>query len=225
MTILAIILGFLPGLAWLFFYLQEDIHPEPKKLIFLTFIMGAVSAVFALGVEISLKPALGGIGMEKLTLSSLVVLALIEELLKFGAAYFSVHKNPAFDEPVDAMIYMVIAALGFATVENLGAVTSGSPSQTAILSDAFTTTSLRFVGATLLHSLTSALIGYYWALGIREFKTKKYILFGLLLASGLHSVFNYLIIAYGNVLYTAVFLVLVGFFVLNDFEKLKRRII
>lgn len=223
MSIIIIVLALIPGFAWLFFYLQEDLHPEPKRLIAKTFIMGMVAAIFALAIEIILNTSFGIISVGQLAFLTLLGLAAIEEFFKFGAAYLSVHKNPAFDEPVDAMIYMVVAALGFATVENLGAIGGGTSSQTAILSNAFTTTSLRFVGATLLHSLTSATLGYYWALGIRQFKAKKYILAGFLLAALLHGMFNYLIISYGSVIYSVMFLVVIGFFVLGGFERLKRK--
>ncbi|MDO8536676.1 MAG: PrsW family glutamic-type intramembrane protease [bacterium] len=228
MTLLAIILGFLPGLVWLFFYLKEDLHPEPKRMIALVFFMGLVSAFVALVAERFINQNVPQSILQLVAPISiyqgfyLLVLALVEELTKFGAAYFSVHKNPNFDEPVDAMIYMVVAGLGFATLENLGAISGASiPGQTAILSNIFTTTSLRFVGATLLHSLTSGLIGYYWATGIRKFEVKRYIFRGLAFATILHAFFNYLIIDYGNMVYIVLFLVVVGFFVLNDFERLK----
>jgi RsiW-degrading membrane proteinase PrsW (M82 family) len=222
MIVLGIILGLLPGFAWLFFYLEEDVHPEPKRLIALTFVVGAAAAFLALAVEIFFNTAIRSISAEKLTFSYLLVLGLIEEFIKFGAAYITVHKNPAFDEPVDAMIYMVVASLGFATVENLGAINS-NPAQTALLGTVFATTSFRFIGATLLHSLTSALLGYYWAIGIRKMNAAKYIVIGLAVATVLHGIFNYLIMNYGNALYSVVFLLVVGFFVLADFEQLKRR--
>jgi RsiW-degrading membrane proteinase PrsW (M82 family) len=225
MQIVEMVLGLLPGFAWLFFYLEEDRHPEPKKLIAKTFIFGIGFAFIALWVEILLISALKSAGIGKLAIFSLFVFALIEEFVKFAAAYLSIHKNPAFDEPTDAMIYMVTAALGFATVENLGAIGSISLSanHTAILSNVFANISLRFVGATLLHSLTSAILGYCWAMGIRNFGKKWYIVLGLAAATILHTLFNYLIINLGNVIYALVFLVIIAFFVLNDFEKLKRR--
>jgi len=225
MTAITLVLALLPGFAWLFFYLGEDPHPEPKKLIAYTFVVGMASAFFALALEILLKSFFKNAGVAELSLIPLLIFALIEEAVKFGAAYLAVHKRPEFDEPVDAMIYMVVAALGFATVENIGALTTGSSAETALLSQVFATTSIRFVGATLLHSLASAVVGYYWAVGIRDMQIKRYLARGLLLATVLHTVFNYLIISYGNIAYVAVFLTIIGFFVLNDFEKLKRRLI
>jgi protease PrsW len=230
MVFLAILFGLLPGVAWLFFYLKEDEHPEPKRLIALTFVFGMVSAFAALIAEQILNGTLDKsvrdltAPLVNLQVGYLFALALIEETVKFGAAYFAVHKSASFDEPIDAMIYMVAAALGFATIENLGAAgDSVSSGQTALLASLLTTTSLRFVGATLLHSLTSGVVGYHWANGIRKLRPAKYILAGLIVATLLHALFNYLVISYGNLIYIVVFLVTIGFFVLNDFEKLKLR--
>ena len=63
MTTLIVVLGFLPGFAWLYFYLREDTHPEPKSLIALTFLAGAVSAFIALGIEYILSFFLRGAGI------------------------------------------------------------------------------------------------------------------------------------------------------------------
>jgi len=224
MSFALIALGFAPALAWLFFYLKEDLHPEPKRLIAFTFILGAAFAFLALASELAANKALDWIGTAAFSPVNLIILAFIEELFKFEAAYVAVHKNPDFDEPIDAMIYMVVASLGFATVENLGAIHSG-PSQTALLSVVFETTSLRFVGATLLHTLTSALLGYYWAKSIRSFNSKRPLVWGFVLATILHSVFNFFILNYGNFMYPLLIVMTSAFFILGDFEKLKRKTI
>jgi len=221
---LAIVIGFLPSFVWLLFYLKEALHPEPKRLIAYTFVMGMASAIVALIAEMALNfGVLPALGIARLSLFSLIAVSIIEELVKFGAAYLSVSKSPYFSEPVEAMIYMVIAGLGFATVENLGAVSGVNTAQGAFIGGVFQIASLRFVGATLLHSLTSAIIGYFWAMDIRDFKITKFIYIGLAWAVVLHTIFNYLIIQYGELLYLLVFLSIVGFCVLADFEKLRRK--
>lgn len=220
MTLIGFVLGLFPGLAWLIFYLQEDEHPEPKRLIALVFLCGALSAVLAFFLELAINGQFAKIGIESFSIVSLIVLAFIEEIIKFGAAYLAIHKNPEFNEPIDAMIYTMVAALGFATIENLGALT-GQPGQSPLFTAIFETTSFRFVGATLLHAVTSSLVGYYWALKIRNFNTGKFLRQGILLATILHTVFNYLIIHYANLIYAVSFVVIIGFFTLIDFEKLK----
>jgi RsiW-degrading membrane proteinase PrsW (M82 family) len=221
MLVIALVLGLLPGFAWLVFYLSEDPHPEPKRLIALTFLAGIAFGFFTIALEQMFNHATSRWGIDELSILSLLGLAFIEEFMKFGAAYFAVGKSPELDEPIDRMIYMIVAALGFATLENIGAITNVSAPQTAIISAVLQTDSLRFVGATLLHTLTSGVVGYHWALGAAHGKAVHGIVMGLIMAAALHAFFNYLILNYGNIAYTIVFLVVIGFFVLNDFERLK----
>ena len=98
------------------------------------------------------------------------------------------------DEPIDSVIYMVTVALGFAAAENtlflLSPLSGDSLIQTIQTGD------LRFVGATLLHVLSSAVIGV--ALGVSFYKKPRirrwYVLAGVILAALLHSTFNFLIL-------------------------------
>ncbi len=221
MLVLALVFGLLPGFAWLVFYFtEEEDRPEPKRLIVLTFFAGIAFGFFTVVIEQWWTGALAKIGVELFSVISLLTLALIEEVMKFGAAYFSIGKSAAVDEPVERMLYMIVAAMGFATLENLGAV-ANIPASLAFVNAFFTTASLRFVGATLLHALTSGIVGYHWALGVARRKVGRNLAVGFAYAAALHALFNYLILTYGNVAYTLVLLLIVGFFVLNDFEKLK----
>lgn len=223
MLVVTLVFGILPGFAWLVFYLKEDMHPEPKRFLVLAFFSGIAFGFFSVAVEQLLGRGLGPIGIEELSIISLIALALIEEFAKFGAAYLAVGKSEVLDEPIDRMIYMVVAALGFATLENIGAITNiPAPMQSAaFLGTFFQTASLRFVGATLLHTLTAAIIGYHWALGVARGKVGRNLAIGFVVATALHALFNYLILSYGDLAYTILLLVLIGLFVLNDFEKLR----
>jgi len=222
MIFLVIILALLPGFAWLVFYLDEDPHPEPKRLVALAFLSGIAVGIFAIVIEHFFNEATAQIGIEEFSIVSLLGFALIEELLKFGAAYFAVSKNPRFTEPIDAMIYAIVAALGFATLENIGTI-ANVPHQTTFVAAIAQISSLRFVGATLLHSLASGIVGYHWALGIIRGKIVRHLASGFLIAVALHAAFNYLILTYENVAYPVVFLAAVGLFVLVDFEKIKAK--
>lgn len=215
MNYLPIILGLLPGFAWLIFYLKEDEHPEPKKLIFEIFLAGAISTFIVLGFQTMFNNWAMPRGIAQYSLLSFFVLAAIEEFFKFGAARVVIggHREE-FDEPVDAMIYLIVAALGFATVENIAAVSNAKEL-------AFETTTLRFIGATLLHTLSSGLLGYYWARSIIQGKSR--LLFtGFALATLLHTAFNYLIIKFEPIVIPTVILIVFAIFVLYDFEKLKK---
>ncbi|KKS82662.1 MAG: Protease PrsW [Candidatus Wolfebacteria bacterium GW2011_GWC1_43_10] len=187
-----------------------------------TYIFGGLSAFAALFLEILVNQSLQKviITLPRLieeNLSVFIGFGVIEELVKFFFIYLVVRKSPYFDEPIDAMVYMVTGALGFAAAENLFLVFSGG--QESI----FLVILLRFVGATLLHALSSAIVGHYWARGIRFNIEGKFIFAGLVLASIFHIIFNYLVSEFNNFLvYPTAFLAILGFFVLYDFEELKK---
>lgn len=181
--------GILPALAWLWFWRREDApHPEPRRLIALSFLAGMVTVAVAIFLEKLVAPYIS----DQTMLFS--VWSVIEEVLKYGAAALVVLWRREDDEPIDAVIYMVTVALGFAAAENtlflLSPLAGGTLLQTVI------TGNLRFIGATLLHVLSSAVIGL--ALGLSFYKKKRirriYILVGVILASILHATFNFFIL-------------------------------
>jgi len=228
MIFLVLILGILPGFAWLVFYVrEEETHRESKRLILFAFMAGMAFGLIAVVLENLLNTAASGIGIAELSVLGLVIFALIEEAAKFCGAYLTIGRSKIMHDPVDIMIYLVVAALGFATLENIGALASfwiatrGMGVSGSFAGSFAEALSLRFVGATLLHSLTSGIVGYYWAVGILRHKVARYLPLGLAVGTVLHAFFNLLILNYGNVAYALVFLTLLGFFVLNDFEKLK----
>jgi RsiW-degrading membrane proteinase PrsW (M82 family) len=166
-------------------------------------------------LQIVINKAYLRIGIQDHSPLSFLILATLEEVFKFLGVYYVISKRREFDEPVDAMIYMITASLGFAAVENIAANFNTS------LPTALETTTLRFFGATLLHTLSSGLVGYYWAKSILANK-KKMLVFGLGLATLLHATFNYLIMRYEPIVIPTIFLITLAIFILHDFEKLQK---
>lgn len=192
LILLAILGGVLPALLWLAFWLMEDrCQPEPKRYIIFVFFGGAIAVFIALWMEQRATAYFEGTAL-------LLVWATIEELLKFGAAYFIALRTSVFDEPLDALIYMVTAALGFSAFENvlflLTPLQNGDVFRTIITGD------LRFIGASLLHSLSSATIGI--ALAFAFYKSVKArrmaAVVGVVLAILLHTLFNFFILGTGG---------------------------
>jgi protease PrsW len=232
-----VILGLLPSLIWLAFYLRKDKHPEPNSMVIRVFIWGILLAPLAIVLEIGLVWVLDpgvnpltvlsdGIknGFLKMILISAVIPAVVEEYLKYSVIKRKIIKNPEFDEPIDAMLYCIIAALGFAAVENL-LILFGSPLMP--INEALGTIGLRFLGATFVHALASGFIGYWLALSVLETKKRKRLIFiGLLLAIIFHAGYNYLIITAVEINKSAVFLVIIlliamAAIVSRNFRKLK----
>lgn len=190
--LLAFLGGVIPAFIWLFFWLFEDrCQPEPKRYIFFTFLAGMAAVVVALPLEHYSAAFLSS------NFAIFLCWATIEELLKFGAAYVAALRLAAYDEPLDAIIYMVTAALGFSALEN--ALFLWAPLLQGDFLRAVLTENLRFMGATLLHTLASATIGISLALAFYKPASvrKTYALIGVILAIVLHTFFNFFILQKG----------------------------
>lgn len=220
-------LGLVPSITWLLFYLQEDRkHPEPFRLIVFTFILGGIVTFFVLAVQMVLRQYFTSAGLPPHHPWELVSFSAAEEILKFLAVYFFISKKRDFNEPLDAMIYMVTVALGFAAVENIASLGQQNGNSTSLLGipgiASVEVLALRFFGATFLHSLTSAVVGFHWAHALAKGKSVVVsVSIGLGLAILLHAVFNYLILETGPLTWVISFVTFIGFFVLSDFEELK----
>ncbi|MEK7558273.1 MAG: PrsW family glutamic-type intramembrane protease, partial [Patescibacteria group bacterium] len=104
--------GILPALLWLWFWLKEDMNPEPRGLLLLSFLGGMAVVIVVLPIE--------KFAYSELKDGILLITAwsAIEEVAKYGAAYFIALKTRFLDEPMDYVIYMITVALGFAALEN-----------------------------------------------------------------------------------------------------------
>lgn len=192
----SLLMGILPALLWLWFWLKEDkLHPEPRRLIILTFIAGMAVVILALPAEQIAQIALKRFGMLK-ALDGFIILflwAIIEESAKYFAARKAALKQKEFDEPVDALVYLITAALGFAAAENVIFLTQISSNYG--LMSGFVTGNLRFVGAMVLHIVSSATVGASVAFCFfHKENRKRNLTLGLFFATLLHAFFNYFII-------------------------------
>jgi len=197
--ILALIGGLVPALIWLFFWLREDdcknqdvvahiCEPEPKPMLFLTFVTGMLMVPFALIIERSVYPYVAGLYL-------IISWSFIEEALKLFGYWFVNAKSKFINEPSDPAIYMLTVALGFAAAENAfflyQALSLGNTIDTVLGGQL-----LRFVGASLLHVGASGLIGICIGLAFFHSHRSKIIAgtIGLIGATILHAAFNYLVI-------------------------------
>lgn len=238
--------GLLPSIIWLLFYLKKDRYPESKKMILKVFFYGMLAAVIAASAELGITfvlgffslfipQATGILAIILFVLYHFIVIALVEEVVKFLIVQEKVMEDSEFDEPPDAMIYMIVTALGFAALENFLYLSPLLFGNTTI-EGAATIAGFRFIGATFLHALASGTIGFFLALSLFEPKNKKLLLaLGIFIATILHGLFNLSIMGIGegietksSLLTTAsiVFLVIIlgslATFVGFGFKKLKR---
>ena len=70
---IAIILGLIPSIIWLLFYLRKDQRPEPNRIVILVFILGMIVTLPAALVEMGFKNFINPISETyPLTLSGLL---------------------------------------------------------------------------------------------------------------------------------------------------------
>jgi protease PrsW len=237
--LLAVLGGFLPTIFWLWFWLHEDKKkPEPMRLIMKTFIVGGFFIVAAFLLERLVSPSSNLPGQILETYRNnfswtlllvigwpLIAWALIEEFVKYAAAYVAALKNKNFDEPIDAMIYMITAALGFAAVENFLFLLNVLYSDNFELSSFILTGNLRFLGATLLHTVASATFGAFLSFSFYKSKKIKFlsVIVGLIFATTLHTLFNFFIIITegGGVFRVLIVLWMFAMFIIFLFEIVK----
>ncbi len=222
--------GLLPALLWLWFWLREDANPEPRRILLLTFVAGMMMAMVALfleqGANALITKWLNFLPKFLFSVILLFVWAAIEETVKYIAARRAALRLPSFDEPVDAIIYLITAALGFAALENilfLLKVFGGHGMLAGLI-----TGNLRFLGATLLHVVTSAIVGASVAFSFfHKEKLIRNVLGGLLFATILHTLFNFFIINGGDtnlfkILIPLWLAVVILFFIFEKIKGLKK---
>lgn len=221
---LAILIGACtPSIIWVTFFLKEDLHPAPKRTLIYIFGIGAMMSLVVVVAQFGFQKLING-GAESLIVM-LIGLALIEEVFKFFGAYLAVYKSHDIKEPTDAMIFTITAALGFASIENIFALAGAA--ETFDLQSLYSigyVIVIRFFGATLLHALASGIVGYYWAKAKFHGPFIPKIITGLVIATAVHVMFNYLVVMYQDknlLIYPALFLATIMFFVIADFEILK----
>lgn len=238
--------GFIPAIIWLFFWNEEDRkNPEPKGMIFLAFMSGVLAVFISLYLEkISynlnlqavfssnfLRPVLDWLkniaGNQNILVNKLLLVVLfapfIEEFMKLFMAYIFALRTRADDEPIDPMIYMITTALGFAAMENMLFLIDPIMKNNFVFG--ILTGNMRFIGATLLHTISSAAAGIFISFNFFDKKLAKFgwTVVGLILAVFIHSVFNIFMIGSEQNSFIALEIIWIAvIIVLLAFEKIKR---
>lgn len=189
----ALIGGVLPAIFWLWFWMHEaNDHKEPKDIIFLSFVIGMCSVFVVYPIQ---KISGYVFNLEVDSFKAVTIWALAEEIIKFAGAYMIAIRNKvANNHPIDAFIYMMTVALGFAAMENtlflLTPLLDGD-----FMSGVLTGTA-RFMGASLLHVAASGVFSIFIGYAFYRKRIAKIgmILLGLISATIIHTIFNFIII-------------------------------
>jgi len=233
-----ILIGVLPCLVWLLFYLRQDSHPESNKKIIQVFLLGALLTIPAIAIENGFEEIFTNIfGFDISNISSgnpfLIFLAislgvgLIEEFLKYFTVKISAISSSEFDEPMDIILYMIIASLGFAAVENFLAILPASPEfLNSYYIQALEVSAWRLITAIFFHTLSSGIIGVFWAFSI-FYQKKRWLILGILTMSFYHGLYNFILLSLNNknslLTFIFIFIILVlALFLFYNSKKVKK---
>ncbi|MFR7742059.1 MAG: PrsW family intramembrane metalloprotease [Acutalibacteraceae bacterium] len=104
-------------------YQLDRIEKEPRRLLGILLLSGALLALPAAGIQLLASRTLGSALNRRsavfLLLDNFLVVAVSEEVCKIVPVRLAAWKHPAFDYRFDAVVYSVSSALGFAAVENI----------------------------------------------------------------------------------------------------------
>lgn len=178
-----------PGIAiCLFIFHRDAYNREPKLNLFASFLLGAVVVYPAALIEVALNKYVDDT-ISGIAISAFFVVALTEELAKFIVLRFYAYPKKSFDEPLDGIVYGVMAGMGFATLENILYVLQGGM-QTAFL---------RMFLAVPAHATFGVLMGYH--AGKAKFDNKnsgRLLLTGLFWAVLFHGLYDFFLFLQGN---------------------------
>ena len=187
-TIFWIAIAIVPSIFWLWFFIRYDWkRPEPPKVILRVFLFAMFLSVIVLGLQYfgivgRLKNLFAQDWLNKI-FYLFVLVAFVEEGIKFLAISLGAYFDKAYDEHIDGIVYGVTAGLGLAALENIiSTIFVGGHS-------AF----FRFATSTLMHALVGGIMGYYMAIAKFEKKKGIYMLNGFILAVVLHGTYNLVI--------------------------------
>lgn len=181
----ALAIAAVPALFWLaYFWLQDRHEPEPTHYVLGMYVLGCLVAgplaTFMIGQLTGPPPlaqqSVGPLGAERLVHTFLVV-ALTQELCKYVVVRYTVYLSPEFDEPMDGIVYMTAAGIGFATWENIRYLQGLDGNVLLTLGAA------RTVVTTLAHACFAGAMGY--VLGRAKFASSSSLRRGLVLFVGL----------------------------------------
>ncbi|MFC7081441.1 PrsW family intramembrane metalloprotease [Halorussus caseinilyticus] len=183
------------GLAAYIWY-ADVTTSEPLSLLVATFLLGVLFAGFAaiintLAGAITLVPVVG------MVLFFYLVVAPVEEVVKWLAIRLYAFRSDRFDAVIDGAVYGAMAGLGFATIENAIYITQSIADVGTIgsqqIASAGQTAAVRLLAGPG-HVIYSAFAGYY--LGLAKFNRENagpIVVKGLLIAAFIHGTYNSLV--------------------------------
>jgi RsiW-degrading membrane proteinase PrsW (M82 family) len=176
-----------PGCAIVFYiYWKDRYDKEPLKNLVICFVLGMLAILPAIliqkGLNAPLRQYFPNFTISYYSIFAFIVVALGEELCKFGVLRLYAYPHKSFDEPFDGITYSVMVSMGFATLENIEYV----------FTYGYYTGLIRMFLSVPAHAAFGVLMGYH--MGLAKFDPKhawKHMLKGLMLATFFHGAFDF----------------------------------
>lgn len=142
-----------PSALLVWYFHARDLYPEPPRVLWTTFALGVLSVLPVLVVGVPIHQLIAGIEAPVVRgfFEAFCVAAVPEEFFKLAVILLYSMRRVEFDEPMDGIVYGVVASLGFATFENVLYVFDGGLG--VAVSRAFS--------AVPFHAFAGAILGYY----------------------------------------------------------------
>jgi protease PrsW len=191
---LLLALAIAPGLAIiLYIYRKDSYDKEPKKCLLISFLLGMLSTLPAIAIQLIAAKVFGDIsGVSSIkfyAFFAFIIVGCSEEGSKFAMVRLYAYPKKVFDEPFDGIVYSVMVAMGFATLENILYVEQHGIG-TAII---------RMFLSVPAHASFGIIMGYY--IGLAKFNKEKsifYFIKGLVLAIFFHGAFDFFLFLQDN---------------------------
>jgi RsiW-degrading membrane proteinase PrsW (M82 family) len=191
---LLLALAIAPGLAIiLYIYRKDSYDREPGKYLLISFLLGMLSTLPAIVIQLIASKVFGDIsGVSSIkfyAFFAFIIVGCSEEGSKFAMVRWYAYPKKAFDEPFDGIVYTIMVAMGFATLENILYVEQHGIG-TAII---------RMFLSVPAHASFGIIMGYY--IGLAKFNKEKsifYFIKGLVLAIFFHGAFDFFLFLQDN---------------------------
>lgn len=169
----------------LYIYIKDKYEKEPKRLLLLSFISGAIVSIVITTILYSgfdyFLPLKNHFSIQQQLVKAFFVVGLTEEFSKYVIVRYVSQPRKAFNEPFDGIIYAVMVSMGFAATENIMYVIQGG----------YEVAIVRAFTAVPAHAAFAILMGYY--MGKAKFSNHRILLnfTGLFLAIFFHGTYDF----------------------------------
>lgn len=191
---LLLALAIAPGIAiaW-YIYSKDKYDKEPRRYLIICFLLGILSTLPAALFQAGFGLAMGQLNPEgsigAYAFYAFIIVGLSEELSKFAMLRLYAYRKQSFNEPFDGIVYSVMVAMGFATLENILYVNDRG----------LGTAVVRMFLSVPAHASFGVLMGYYT--GLAKFNQERAVPLlrkGIFLAVLFHGSFDFFLFLQNN---------------------------